>query len=48
MASSFSRLIQGVWRLADPKLCIASTVPMVVGTAMAYKALGTLTFIGCF
>lgn len=48
MASSFSRLIQGVWRLADPKLCIASTVPMVVSTAMAYKALGYIDIYWLF
>lgn len=48
MASSFSRLIQGVWRLADPKLCIASTVPMVVSTAMTYKALGYIDIYWLF
>lgn len=48
MASSISRLIQGVWRLADPKLCIASTVPMVVSTAMAYKALGYIDIYWLF
>ena len=48
MASSFSRLIQGVWRLADPKLCIASAVPMVVSTAMAYKALGYIDIYWLF
>ncbi|HHV18334.1 MAG TPA: prenyltransferase [Thermoanaerobacterales bacterium] len=40
MANSFSRTLQGIWRLADPKLCIASTVPMIVGAAMAYRTLG--------
>ncbi len=48
MATGFSRIIQGTWRLADPKLCIASTVPMVVGTAMAYRTLGFLDFYWLF
>jgi len=48
MARDFSRIIQGVWRLADPKLCIASTVPMVVSAAMAYKALGSVNFYWLF
>ncbi|MDD4569221.1 MAG: prenyltransferase [Tepidanaerobacteraceae bacterium] len=40
MTIDFSRIIQGVWRMADPKLCIASTIPMIVSIAMAYRALG--------
>jgi len=48
MTGGFSRVIQGVWRLADPKLCIASTVPMVVSSAMAYKAIGSLDFFWLF
>jgi len=48
MASSYSRVIQGVWRLADPKLCIASTVPMIVSSTMAYKALGYINIYWLF
>lgn len=48
MTIGFSRVFQGVWRLADPKLCIASTVPMVVGAAMAYRALGFINWYWFF
>lgn len=36
------RLWQGFWQLADPKIWIASTVPMLIGTGLAYGKTGTL------
>lgn len=48
MKPSASRIVQGIWRLADPKLCIASTVPMIVGAAMAYNAVGSINFYWFF
>ena len=48
MTIRFSRIVHGIWRLADPKLCIASTVPMVVSTAMAYRAVGFIDFYWLF
>ncbi|MBM7582753.1 1,4-dihydroxy-2-naphthoate octaprenyltransferase [Caldicoprobacter guelmensis] len=34
------RVWQGFWQLADPKIWIASTVPMVVGAAFAFGSTG--------
>ena len=48
MTDRLPRLVQGIWRLADPKLCIASTVPMVVSIAMAYRTLGHLDLYWAF
>ena len=31
------RVVKGFWQLADPKIWIASTVPMAVGGALAYR-----------
>ncbi len=36
------RLWQGFWQLADPKIWIASTVPMLVAVALAYAKTGSL------
>jgi len=36
------RVWSGFWQLADPKIWVASTVPMLVGAALAYSASGTL------
>lgn len=35
-----SRLWRGFWQLADPKIWVASTVPMLVGAALAYGNTG--------
>lgn len=37
-----TRIWKGFWQLADPKIWVASTVPMLVGAALAYKHTGTL------
>lgn len=34
------RLWKGFWLIADPKIWVASTVPMLVGTALAYSVTG--------
>lgn len=34
------RVWQGFWQLADPKIWIASTVPMLVAAALAYGNTG--------
>ncbi|MCG0275326.1 MAG: prenyltransferase [Thermosediminibacteraceae bacterium] len=34
--NNWSRFWKGFWQLADPKIWIASTVPMAVGAALAY------------
>lgn len=41
------RVWHGFWQLADPKIWVASTVPMLVGAALAYAAQRTLP-IGWF
>lgn len=40
MKADVKRIWQGFWQLADPKIWIASTVPMVVGGAFAYGYTG--------
>ncbi|MGE5560543.1 MAG: prenyltransferase [Chloroflexota bacterium] len=35
-----SRIWRGFWQLADPKIWVASTVPMLVGAALAYGDTG--------
>lgn len=40
----FNRLWKGFWQLADPKIWIASTVPMFVGGALAYSNTGRFDF----
>lgn len=37
-----SRIWRGFWQLADPKIWMASTVPMLVGAALAYAVQGKL------
>ncbi len=45
------RLWHGFWQIADPKIWIASTIPMTVGGAIAYAHLGTFHWswflLGC-
>ena len=45
------RLWHGFWQIADPKIWIASTIPMAVGGAIAYAHLGTFHWgwflLGC-
>ena len=36
MNADVRRVWQGFWQLADPKIWIASTVPMIVGAAFAF------------
>src|SRR5690554_2582385 len=38
----FTRLWVGFWQLADPKIWIASTVPLFVASALAYKHTGQI------
>lgn len=40
MKADAKRIWQGFWQLADPKIWIASTVPMVVGAAFAFGSTG--------
>lgn len=40
MNADVRRVWQGFWQLADPKIWIASTVPMVVGAAFAFGSTG--------
>jgi 1,4-dihydroxy-2-naphthoate octaprenyltransferase len=44
MSRDFRRIWQGFWQLADPKIWIASTVPMIVGAAFAYGNAGRFSF----
>jgi len=39
-----SRLWQGFWQIADPKIWIASTIPMAVGGAVAYAYSGSFSW----
>ena len=38
-----SRLWSGFWQIADPKIWIASTIPMAVGGALAYSQTGSFS-----
>lgn len=40
--SSVKRIWSGFWQLADPKIWVASTVPMAVAAALAYARTGSL------
>ncbi len=40
MSVEVKRIWQGFWQLADPKIWIASTVPMIVGAAFAFGNAG--------
>ena len=42
---SNNRLWQGFWQIADPKIWIASTIPMAVGGALAYAQTGRFSWI---
>ncbi|SHF56303.1 1,4-dihydroxy-2-naphthoate prenyltransferase [Caldanaerobius fijiensis DSM 17918] len=42
--SKFHRLWNGFWQLADPKIWIASTIPMIVAGAYAYGRTGKFNF----
>lgn len=39
-----TRLWQGFWQIADPKIWIASTIPMAVGGAIAYAYSGSFSW----
>ncbi len=43
-----ARLWKGFWQLADPKIWIASTVPMLVGTALAFGLTGSFSLYWFF
>lgn len=47
MSANSKRLWKGFWQLADPKIWIASTIPMLVGGALAYAHTGKV-HIGWF
>ncbi len=32
-----SKTLEGVWRLTDPKITLASAVSMLLGTALAFR-----------
>ncbi len=38
------RLWKGFWQIADPKIWIASTIPMAVGASIAYSHLGSFSW----
>ncbi len=38
------RLWKGFWQISDPKIWIASTVPMIVANAFAYGSTGSINF----
>ena len=40
----FLRLWNGFWQIADPKIWIASTIPMAVGGAVAYAHIGSFSW----
>ncbi len=42
--TSLTRLWSGFWQIADPKIWIASTIPMAVGAAVAYAQLGSFSW----
>lgn len=43
-SSAMNRLWIGFWQIADPKIWIASTIPMAVGGAVAYAHLGSFSW----
>lgn len=43
-SASSGRLWGGFWQIADPKIWIASTIPMAVGGAIAYAQTGTFSW----
>ena len=42
--TELKRLWRGFWQLADPKIWIASTVPMLVGASLSYSVTGRFDF----
>ncbi|MFW6389544.1 MAG: prenyltransferase [Halanaerobiales bacterium] len=42
MENKRKRIWKGFWQLADPKIWIASTIPMLIGAAMAFSRKGRL------
>ncbi|MEJ6950952.1 UbiA family prenyltransferase [Natronospora cellulosivora (SeqCode)] len=48
MLSSRMRIWKGFWQLADPKIWIASTIPMLVSAAISYNTTGTFNFYWFF
>ena len=44
--AELKRLWGGFWQLADPKIWIASTVPMLVGASLSYSVTGGFDFHG--
>lgn len=46
--SELVRQWRGFWQLADPKIWIASTIPMAVGGAMAYAERGAFNWLWFF
>jgi len=46
--SEFWRIWRGFWQLADPKIWIASTVPMFVAASYAYRKTGKFDFLWFF
>lgn len=42
---NFKRLWEGFWQVADPKIWVASTVPMFVGLALAYYIKNSFNFL---
>jgi 1,4-dihydroxy-2-naphthoate octaprenyltransferase len=41
-----SRLWKGFWQVADPKIWVASTIPMAVDGALAYGHTGAFNWYG--
>ncbi len=40
--SDYRRILTGFWHLADPRICIASAIPMVVGAGLAFNKTGSV------
>lgn len=48
MRKDIKRLWYGFWQLADPKIWVASTIPMLVATALAYNLKGAFNLYWLF
>jgi 1,4-dihydroxy-2-naphthoate polyprenyltransferase len=44
MTSKTKRLWNGFWQIADPKIWVASTIPMAVGAALAFTKLNSFSW----
>jgi len=44
LSSEMKRLWNGFWQISDPKIWIASTIPMAVGAAIAYSHQGSFNW----